>query len=96
VLGELDEIEAAVSRERHDLVEGRGRVAALFGVHMEVARVPALLREEHARVLVGSPGRLRSGRRDVAERHDDAVRRGRDLDLGLADDDAPRARCDGS
>ena len=87
VIAEVDEVEAALRGERRDLVECRRRVAALLGVDVKVALVPAAVGAEHHRIK----SRLRLGRqrRGVVERDVDRVVTGAVLKLRLADDDGP-------
>ena len=93
VIAQVDEVEAAAGRQRRDLDQRRRRVAALLGVHVEVALVPAALRRQHGR----RERRLREdgqGGVVAADDIDRVVTAGRRIELGLADGHGPGARRD--
>jgi hypothetical protein len=89
VVGELDEIEPARARQLLDLGERGRRVAALLVVDVEVALVPGRPGGEHARGERGARHRRQRGR--IAKRHVDRVVARAGGELGLADDQGPRA-----
>src|SRR5438045_3485219 len=91
----LDEIEAPRAGEIRDLVERRLGVAALDRVDVEIAGIPAAAVLERRGGLVRRALGLGRESRDVAQDDGELVGTGRGLQLGLADNDAPRARCDG-